>query len=189
MSDLSVPEIETDRFLLRQITNDDLDEWIRIKYSDPQVMRYMPVRDASPRDRAQQAYDFFNRTWSQHGFGGWVITNKTSGQLLGDCYLEPEEESGSGEVELGYTIGRPFWGQGVATETGRAVVRFGFEHANLQRILGVAMPENIGSWRVLGKIGFVFEKKAHLYDLDVLVYAILPKLFKPGSAFYNLRKS
>lgn len=183
-----VPQIETERFLLRQITPDDLDEWARIKYADADVMRYMPRRDIAPRERAEQAFNFFNQIWSHHDYGGWLVTDKTNGQILGDCYLEPEEESGSGEVELGYTLGKAYWGQGVATEAGRAVVRFAFEQTKVERILGVAMPENIGSWRVLEHIGFVYEKKAHFYDLDVAVYAITREQFQPGDFFFRVYK-
>lgn len=180
------PEIETERFLLRQITVDDLDEWTRLIFADPDVMRYMPIRDMTPRARAERAFNFHNKTWSQHDYGFWLVTDKNTGEMLGDCYLEPEDESGSGEIEIGYTITKAHWGQGVATEAGRGVVRFAFEQANVERIVGVALPENIGSWRVLEHIGFVYEKKAHFYDLDVVVYAITREQFQPGDYFFRV---
>ncbi len=180
MKEIIVPVIETDRFYLRQITVNDLNEWTRLKYADPDVMRYMPRRDDAPEIRAKKAFDFFNNIWAQHDYGAWLITDKNNGQMIGDCYLESGSESGSGEVELGYTIGREFWGQGVATEAGRAVVWFAFEYTDVQRILGVAMPDNIGSWRVLEYIGFSFERKDNLYNLDVLVYAINRDQFRKG---------
>ena len=110
MKETAVPEIETDRFLLRQIKLDDLDEWTRLKYADQEVMRYMPRRNVAPRDRAEQAFSFFNSIWDQHDYGAWLVTDQSTGQIFGDCYLEPETESGSGEIELGYTIGSAFWG-------------------------------------------------------------------------------
>ena len=65
-------------------------------------------------------------------------------------------------------------------------MRFAFERTEITRILGVAMPENIGSWRVLEKVGFVFEKKAYFYDLDVLVYAIDAVNFQPYDHFFRV---
>jgi len=57
--------------------------------------------------------------------------------------------------ELGYWIGRPFWGQGYATEAARAVVRFAFEELGAVRLTSGHMPENPASGRVLEKCGFV----------------------------------
>lgn len=182
------PRIETERFWLRRITPDDLDQWIQIKYADPEMMRYMPRQDKSPRERAQGAYRFFEYLWTQHDHSAWMVTDKRDGRLLGDCYLEPEDESGSGEVEIGYDIGREYWGQGLATEASRAVLRFAFENTSVERIVGVAMPDNIGSWRVLEHLGFIFERKAHLYDLDVLVYALERNQFSAGDHFYHVHK-
>jgi len=186
MRGIPQPRIETARLLLRQISKDDLDEWTRIKYADPEVMRYMPFRDLAPRERAEKAFEFFVQIWLQHDYGAWMVTDKSNGRLLGDCYLEPESESGSGEIEIGYTFGRAYWGQGLATEAGRAVVRYAFENTDIERILGVALPKNIGSWRVLEHIGFEFEKKAHLYNLDVLVYAITRERYLEDNDFYRV---
>jgi ribosomal-protein-alanine N-acetyltransferase len=69
------------------------------------------------------------------------------------------------------------------------VVRFAFERAQVERIVGVALPDNVGSWRVLEHSGFVFEKKARFYDLDVVSYAITPETFEPGDAFYRVHGS
>lgn len=184
MDKQNIPEIETERLLLRRIRRADLDQWTRLIFSDPKVMRYMPKRDMTPRDRANRAFEFHNQTWSHNDYGGWLVTHKSSGQILGDCYLEPE--GGSGELELGYTIARDYWGNSIATESGRAVVRYVFERTSENRIVGVALPENIGSWRVLEHIGFVFEKNAHYYDLDVLVYAINRDNFQPGKAPFQI---
>ncbi len=183
-----VPEIETDRFLLRQIMLDDLDEWTRIKYADPLMMQYMPKSDLAPRERAERAFEFFASAWSKYGYGAWVITDKHNDQLLGDCYLEPGDKSGSGEVEIGYDVGREYWGQGIATEASRAALRFTFENTHVERITGVALPDNIGSWRVLENLGFIFEREANLYNLDVKLYAITRERFQPGNAYYGLRR-
>lgn len=189
MKGLVVPEIETNRFLLRQIKLADLDEWTRLKYADPAMMKFMPRSDLTPKERAESAYQFFEGAWTRYGYGAWMITDKHHGHLLGDCYLESEELSGSGEVEIGYDVGREYWGQGVATETSRAILRFTFENTPVDRIVGVAMRDNIGSWRVLENLGFIFEKETRLYDLDVFVYAISREKFQPGSAYYHVRMS
>jgi [ribosomal protein S5]-alanine N-acetyltransferase len=60
-------------------------------------------------------------------------------------------------AELGYWIGKPFWGCGYATEASRRVIRFAFEELVLNRVFAHAMTKNATSIRVLEKSGFVFE--------------------------------
>ena len=86
---------------------EDLDEWTRLIFADPEVMRFMSKRDMTPRDRAERAFNFHNQVWSHNDYGAWLVTDKDNGQLIGDCYLEPE--CGSGEFELGYTIAQAHW--------------------------------------------------------------------------------
>ncbi len=80
----------------------------------------------------------------------------------------------AGEVEVLYALRKDRWGQGLATEAARASVRFGFEYANLTRLIALAVPENIASRRVMEHLGFEYEKDAHYFGLD-LVYYVLPR--------------
>jgi ribosomal-protein-alanine N-acetyltransferase len=140
----------------------------------------------TPRERAERAYGVYSELWVAHPYGGWLITDKAGGQLVGHCELEylPETD----EVELGYALAKAYWGKGIATEAARAVVRFGFERAKLERIMAVVVPENTASWRVLEHIGFVYEKKANYYDLEIVYYAISREQFIPGDYFFQVHE-
>ena len=59
-------------------------------------------------------------------------------------------------VEIGYRLRTEFWGRGLATEGGRAVLRHGFEHLKLDEIVAFTIPANKRSRRVMDKIGLVF---------------------------------
>jgi len=181
MSELIVPEIETERLLLRQVTPDDLDEFGQRIFADLDVIRYMPKRDMTPRERAERAYNVFNENWLNHGVGGWLITDKEDSQLIGECNFDTEEVSG---IELGYTLAKAYWGKGIATEAVRAAVRFGFENAKFDRIVAVVVPENTASWKVLERIGFIYEKNAHAYGFDLMYYALSRDQYQPDDSFY-----
>jgi RimJ/RimL family protein N-acetyltransferase len=183
MNEGCVPEIETERLILRGITPEDLDEMGRRLFADADVIRYMPKRELTPRQRAERAYQVSTQNWSKHGYGCWLITDKLDGQLVGECDYDTEEMS---DVELGYALAKAYWGKGIATEAARAAVRFGFEEAKMERIVAVVVPENKGSWRVLEHIGFVYEKKAHFYGFDVVYYAISREQFRPDGSFYRV---
>jgi len=81
--------------------------------------------------------------------------------------------------ELGYWIGKPFWGRGYATEAAAAVLRFGFETLQLNRIHAAFMEHNPASGRVMEKIGMSHEGtlRQHMkkWDrfYDVIKYGIL----------------
>ncbi len=186
MNNIQMPNIETERFILKQLTKNDLPEWIRIKYSDPEMMSYMPKSDVAPEERAEKAFKFFEEIRAKHGYSAWVIRDKHTGQMVGDCYLEPEDFSATEEMEIGYDVGLEYWGKGVATEATRAILHFMFENTDVERILGVVMPDNIGSWRVLERLGFTFVGEDHLYGLDVRVYAIERSEFSGGDHFYRV---
>jgi ribosomal-protein-alanine N-acetyltransferase len=183
MPSLSIPKIETERLILRQALKTDLQDWADNIFAVPEVIQYMPKRDMTPLQRAERAFNNYNRLWKEHGIGGWVITNKQDGRFIGSIEIEYLDETD--EYELGYCMGKDHWGKGIMTEAARAVVRFGFERAKLNRIIAVVIPENTTSWRVLEHIGFIYEKKAFYYDLDVAYYAITIEQFKTNNSFYK----
>ena len=180
------PRIETQRLRLRPPRETDLDNWAVTVFGDPEVVRYMPKRDMTPRVRAERAKAVYDGLWEKHGFGGWLITQKMTGALVGHCELEYLEETD--EVELGYALGRAHWGKGVATEAARAAVRLGFEAAGLSRIMAVVVPENVASYRVLEHIGFAYEETARYYDLEVVYYSITPGQFQHEDSLFRVTR-
>jgi ribosomal-protein-alanine N-acetyltransferase len=178
--------IETQRCILRPPIPDDVDEWAAKLYADPDVMRYLPRRDMTPRQLAERRLNRFNAAWENHPHGGWAIITKADQQVIGNCGLE--YIPGTDEVELGYAIAKTHWGQGITTEVARACVCLGFETAKLTEIIGLVVPENTASWRVLQRVGFVFVKNAVYYDLDVVYYKIKADQFTYGDFFYQARR-
>lgn len=64
------------------------------------------------------------------------------------------------------------WGQGYATEIARALVGYGFDLLDLDRIVGVSYPENRASCRVLEKAGLIYQGRRHAYGQDLEYYTI-----------------
>ena len=179
-----IPDIETERLILRGPTAADLDDWAATIWGDSEVMRYMPRSDDAPEVVAQGVLEFFNQVREQQQIGTWVITNKADGRFMGHCILAYREAFG--EPELGYALGKAFWGKGYATETARAVARYGFEQANAARMFAVVFPANEPSWRILKALGFVYEKDVTHYNLPLAYYALRRDQFVPDDAFYRL---
>jgi RimJ/RimL family protein N-acetyltransferase len=92
--------------------------------------------------------------YRKHGFGRWACVQKQSGQVIGFSGLKYLDELE--EVDIGYRFLPAYWGMGLATESGAAVLDYGFTHLKLQRIIGLVDPENAASIRVLLKLGLTY---------------------------------
>lgn len=184
MAPARIPGIETERLILRGPTRGDVGAWATVIFADPLVMRYMPRASVAPEETAESLVAWFTELREQQQVGGWLVTKKTDGQFMGHSILAHREAFG--ECELGYALGQAFWGQGYGTEAARAVARYGFEQANLDRMFAVVFPENQPSWRILQQLGFVYEKDVTHYNLPLAYYALRRDQFVPGDTYYRL---
>ncbi len=123
--------------------------------------------------------------WAERGYGQWVMSPKNSREVLGYCGLRFLAETE--EVEILYGIDRPHWGRGLVTEAAKATLRFGFEHAGLERIIALAHPENKGTRRVMEKAGLRYERQDIYFDMECAVYALDRVDYEPDGSLYILR--
>jgi [ribosomal protein S5]-alanine N-acetyltransferase len=113
-----------------------------------------------------------------------AIIRKDSSEVIGACSLTRTEPF---QGELGYSLNHEHWGCGFATEAAHEMLIFAFKELNLHRVYATCRPKNIGSSRVLEKIGM--KKEAHLREHrffkgqwhDSLLYAILHSELKYGN--------
>lgn len=197
MAPVTVPEIETERLLLRGPIPGDVAMWAAY-VGDPDYLRYLPKRDLTALARAEQTLNNITQIWQQQPLSdiAWVITQKVTGQVIGWSGAGPAEENG--DPELVYMLGKPYWGQGFATEAARTVVRYGFENRAWDRIVAAIIPGNIASRRVLEHLGFVYEKDVNYFEMSgdttiqmdspiVPYFALHRDQCVPGDAFYRVR--
>ena len=177
-----MPAIETDRLLLRMFGPEDLDELARL-FSDPDVMRYVGEGQPVNREEADKALQSIIKHWQTHGFGRWAAVDKQTREFVGFGGLR----SLFGTPEVVYHLAPAHWGKGLATELGRASLRFGFEDRQFDRIVAIAKPLNTASVHVMEKLGMHFEKDARYYDIDVVEYAINRAEFQPGEMTYEVK--
>lgn len=112
-------QLLTERLRLRPYRPDDLAALFPV-FGDPEVMRY----SQSGADPTIEATEARLRKLIDHqrsfGFGLWVVEDRATGAVLGDCGLKQLEEGP--EIEVGYRFGQPHWGRGYATEAAAASV-------------------------------------------------------------------
>ena len=161
-------ELETERLLLRQFVEEDLDAYARMT-SDEEVMRYVGG-NALSRDEAWHSLGYILGHWEMRGFGLWAAQEKKSGELVGRIGLyQPEGWPG---LEVGWLLDRPRWGEGFATEGGAVAMREAFLSLGTQRLISVIEPPNSASIRVAETLGERFEHEMLLHGKQVCLYAI-----------------
>ena len=165
----NIPTLTTARLTLRPFAAADAGPLHRILAQD-QVLRYFPRPDPPDMARVEQLISGQLRHWEEHGLGWWAVEPAEGDELLGWCGLQHLPETG--EVEVGYLVSRPHWGQGLATEAARAALRFGFETCGLRSIVGIVHPENVASQRVLEKSGLVLVNKAEYFGMAAYRYVV-----------------
>ena len=170
-----VEAITTPRLILRTFTEEDVEPMVRI-LGEKDVLRYFPKTDPPQRDRVQKMIVGLLKHWEEHGYGLWAVESRSTGDLMGRCGLQilPETE----EVEVDFILGRPFWGQGFATEAGRASLQYGFEQLRLERVIGIAHVENKASQRVLEKLGMDLVEQRQLWGIECYRYAVERSAYK-----------
>lgn len=172
MASGDIPVIETERLRLRPLNEDDIPEWERLIYADPEVTRYLPGADATPLERTQRTYRHFTDHWPRYGYGEWAVTDRDSGVFLGQAGLNRIADLN--ETELDYALARHAWGRGLATEAAAAAVRFAFETVGLPRLIGFVMPAHVASRRVLERLGFSYECEMQYWGVDLVRYGLAP---------------
>jgi RimJ/RimL family protein N-acetyltransferase len=166
-------EVETARLLLRRWQDDDLERLVAL-HSDPRVARFLSVDGRPwPRERSVGAFEHFRRQWQVNGFGPWAAIDKHTGRWLGQVGLnERPSWPGPHKVEVGWELHPSVWGQGLATEGGRAALRYGLEVVGLERIISAARADNVASRRVMEKCGLTFQGEFTHQGALVAWYAI-----------------
>jgi RimJ/RimL family protein N-acetyltransferase len=164
--------LETDRLLLREFVEEDAEAFFRLN-SHPEVLRFVPDKPLLNVEQARQILlDHPIADYRKHGFGRGACILKSTGEQIGFAGLKYLEELG--EVDVAYRLMPSHWGHGYATEAALASVRFGFAELGLKQIIGLVMPENIASARVLQKTGLRYVEKVTFWGHQFSKYVITP---------------
>ena len=159
---------ETERLVVRQLSLNDLPEFTKI-LSDPEVMKYS-VRGVCDEEATRQFIDWCLSCYESHGIGPWALIERCSGELIGFCGIGPERVGGVEETNLGYRLARKHWGQGVATEAVKGVLKYAFEQKCCGSVVVIIEPDHIASVRVTEKAGFCGYTLPEFHNRPVRLY-------------------
>jgi len=162
-------QIETHRLVVRTFEARDGDAWVAM-FNDPEVTRFLP-EGRRTKETFEAQLPARHAMEAELGYAMWAVEEKTTGTFIGQCGLRPAatmDPSAGSEIDLAYHLTRASWNKGYASEAVVAVLAYGLGSVGLDRVMAVALPENVGSWRVMEKAGMHYEGTAALYGLEGL---------------------
>jgi RimJ/RimL family protein N-acetyltransferase len=160
--------LETERLLLRLPEPQDMDGFAEV-FGDPEVVTFLGME---PQTRVDQVAGIARmlRHWQRYGVGLFSVVRRTDERLLGRVGFlmwDPErwvsamryDLEGELETEVGWTLGRAYWGEGYATEAALACRDWAVGELGLKRLVSVIAPDNAASIRVAEKLGETLERE------------------------------
>ncbi len=171
------PQLETDRLLLRKLTEADVEDLYDYASQD-KVTKYVPWHTHRSREDTQKFIAYALQQYKNHALAPWGIEYKKNGKLIGTIDFVSWQPFHH-RAEIGYVLSPDYWGQGIMTEAGKRILAFGFEKMDLVRIYARCTVENTASARVMEKLGMSFEgilrKEAFIKGkhYDMKIYSIL----------------
>ena len=177
--------IETRRLVLRKYRIDDAEDMYRNWASDPEVTRFLTWPTHTSVEVSRNVLSGWTARYEGGDYFNWAIEWKENGKVIGNiAVVRLDEETES--AEIGYCLGRAYWGRGIMPEALRAVIGYLFDTAGLNRIAAYHDVKNPRSGKVMEKAGMKFEgiqreaAKNSRGIHDRAWYAILKSDGRPG---------
>ena len=144
--------LETERLIIRDWEPRDRDAYAAI-VMDPDVRRF--YFDVPTREQADALIDRFIEFSKRDGFGFLPVERKSDGVLIGDVGLIPVgmPVRGAPPVEIGWLLGKQYWGNGYAPEAAQAWLDYAFTTLNFEEVVAWTTVTNLPSQRVMQKLG------------------------------------
>jgi RimJ/RimL family protein N-acetyltransferase len=165
----AVPEVETERLLMRGWRDSDIDAWAEV-VADDELMRSLGLEGSRSLGDAWRDMAALAGHWALKGYGHWALELRATGELVGRTGLyHPPDWPG---LEVGWTVARPHWGKGYAGEAARASMDWARAELGADHLISLIADDNRRSQRVAEKLGMSLEGRAQVRGFDLRVYGI-----------------
>ncbi|MFF1478123.1 GNAT family N-acetyltransferase [Streptomyces sp. NPDC058301] len=160
-----MPELRTDRLLLRRWRESDLEPWAAMN-ADPDVREHLG--ELLTREQSDAVVALMQAEFDERGFGWWALEARETGEFIGRVGLdEVGADMPFTGVDIGWRLARSAWGRGYATEAALACLAFGFEALGLREIVASTTVNNVRSQAVMRRIGMTRDPADDFEDPSV----------------------
>lgn len=178
------PELVTERLVLRPFRASDADRVTELAGVREIALNTLNVPHPYERRHAEEWIASHHGQYERRESVTYAVTLREDGLLVGAVGLIVD--AANEVAELGYWVGKPYWGQGYASEAARALMGWGFAHLGLHRVHASHFPRNPASGAVLRRLGMRHEGRLREHvkkwgeHLDLERYGILRREFEAG---------
>ena len=156
MNHIGTIRLETDRLILRRFTMDDAEGMLNNWASDDEVTKYLTWHTHQNIETTMAYIDYCMQEYAKSAFYQWIIEIKETQELIGNIsVVKVIDETDS--LELGWVIGRKYWGKGYTAEAARVIIEVLFDKVGANCIYAAHDVNNPNSGRVMQKIGMKYE--------------------------------
>lgn len=183
------PILRTGRLVLRPFENEDAADLLRV-FAEPEVVRYWSSGAWTDIAQAEAMIAEARQAYRDGGLARYAIALADTNRLIGICNLRGFFEQNR-RCELGYALGRAYWGQGFAAEALEALLDHAFHVLDINRIEADIDPRNEASARLLEKLGFRREGYmperwiVHGEKADTAFYGLLRRYWDERAAIHS----
>lgn len=162
--------LQTPRLRLRELAPEDAPFTLRL-LNEPSFIANIADRGVRTLEDAAR---YLERgpiaSYTQHGFGMWLVEHADSGEPAGMCGLVRRE--GLADIDIGYAFVPEYWGQGLAREAARAVLAHARDRLGLRRLVAIVSLDNARSARLLEALGFEDQGTVELGGETLRLFAL-----------------
>ena len=148
--------LETDRLILRQFRIDDAENMFKNWASDPEVTRFLTWPPHVDVNLTRSLLDDWIGRYLDPAYYNWVIELKEIHEIIGNISVVKLDER-TESADIGYCMGKAWWGKGIMPEALGAVIRYLFDGVGLNRVAACHDSNNPKSGRVMIKAGMKLE--------------------------------
>lgn len=147
--------LETERLILREIVESD-DAFVLDLLNQPSFIKYIGNRNVRNLEQARAFIENrYRKSYAENGFGLYAVELKETNEPIGFCGFVKRD--GLPDADLGFAFLPQFERRGFAFESAAAVMKYGRETLNLQRVLAITTQTNESSIKLLNKLKFKFD--------------------------------
>ena len=146
---------------------------------DPEVMRYITGKPETLENTAA-AIARVKKRWAEWGFSWWSFIELETDEIIGSGCIQYLGGDTANPLEIGWRLRQDKWRQGLASEAARRMAAFAFETVGGDSLCAVCHQENLGSARVMQRLGMQFQGIERWHDMDTSVYAMTRSDWESG---------
>ncbi|WP_442587263.1 GNAT family N-acetyltransferase [Pedobacter sp. AW31-3R] len=158
---------ENKNIIVREFKPEEQQLFVQL-FEHPEVTKYLPYR--SPELYAE-LFGIALEDYKNGFFGRFGVFDVVTHDFIGMCLVRNFEDV-AGQIEIGYTLHKRYWGRGYATGISRALIAYIFKNTTANEVVAVTDLNNTGSQKVLLKVGLSRMENIKRPEAEMAYYLI-----------------